>query len=419
MLKRIYLLLIFLSSFSLYSQENSASPYSFYGLGENKYKGSQENRVMGGVSVFKDSLRLNFQNPASYAFLLRTTFTVGMNQNRINQSTENRSGDVRRTYFDYMALGVPIGKFGATIGLTPYTSVGYKLLNFSTDEQSLQRSRIFNGTGGTSRVFGAVGYQVNKNLAFGMDFGYIFGDIETKAVEYITGIQYGTRELTTTDVSGAEFNFGAMYNKKISEKHSIFASATYKPETSFTLNNLSTLSTVQPGGSIDLEFPVDELETRNEKRTLRNPSRFTIGAGFGDINQFVVGTEISLTQNNSFGNRLAEIENADFENGLKIGLGGYYIPKYNSFSSYWSRVTYRSGLFYEKSGIVINNESINNYGITFGLSLPVTGSLSSINVGCELGSRGTTNSGLVKENYVNIMISLSLNDKWFVRSKYY
>lgn len=415
----LYLLLFFFCSLSFYAQENSASPYSFYGLGENKFKGAQENRAMGGVAVFRDSLHLNFQNPASYSFLNRTAFTVGMNQNRTSQATENSSGEVRRTYFDYMALGIPIGKFGASIGLMPYTSVGYKLFNVSTDEQGSQRSRIFNGRGGTSRVFGAVGYQVNKNLSFGMDFGYIFGDVQTRSVEYITGVQYGTRELTNSDISGAEINLGAMYNKKITERYTLFASATFKPESNFNISNLSTVSTVQSGGSIDLEIPVDELETRNEKRTIKNPTRFTLGAGFGDVNKFVIGTEFTFTQNDAFGNRLLDIENTDFENGLKIGLGGYYIPKYNSFSSYWSRVVYRGGMFYEKSGIIINDEDINNYGITFGLSLPVTGSLSSLNVGCELGSRGTKNANLVKENYINIMISLSLNDKWFVKSKYY
>jgi len=38
---------------------------------------------------------------------------------------------------------------------------------------------------------------------------------------------------------------------------------------------------------------------------------------------------------------------------------------------------------------------------------------SNVNIGFELGSKGTTKNGLVKENFFNTFISLSLNDKWF------
>lgn len=417
--KRIFIALFSLGFLFLQAQENSASPYSFYGLGENKLKGAQENRAMGGVSVFKDSLRMNFQNPASYAFLNRTSFTVGLNHNRASQETVNTSGDVQKTNFDYLAIGIPMGKFAASVGLMPFSGVGYKLLNISTDAQGLQRTRVFDGTGGVNRVYGALGYTVAKDFNIGVDFSYNFGDIETKSVEYITGVQYGTRELNRTDVSGSEVNIGAMYNTKLNEKYRLFFSATYKPETRFTLNNVSNLAIVQGGASLDLEIPIEELETRNEKRTLRNPSRFSVGAGFGDVNKFVFGTELTLTQSNAFANRFDEINNLEFENAMKVGVGGYFIPKYNAFSGYWNRVVYRGGLFYENTGMVINDETINNYGITFGLGLPVTGSFSNINIGFEFGTRGTTNAGLVKENYMNLMISLALNDKWFVRSKYY
>jgi hypothetical protein len=66
----------------------------------------------------------------------------------------------------------------------------------------------------------------------------------------------------------------------------------------------------------------------------------------------------------------------------------------------------------------VRDESIMDYGINFGLGLPVPGSISTFTVGFELGSRGTTSANLIKENYYNLYISLNLNDKWFVRSKY-
>ncbi len=50
-----------------YAQQGTASPYSFYGIGSLKFRGTVENRGMGGISSYIDSLRINLRNPASYA----------------------------------------------------------------------------------------------------------------------------------------------------------------------------------------------------------------------------------------------------------------------------------------------------------------------------------------------------------------
>jgi len=44
--------------------------------------------------------------------------------------------------------------------------------------------------------------------------------------------------------------------------------------------------------------------------------------------------------------------------------------------------------------------------------------LSNVNLGFEYGQRGTTDSGLVQEDFFSAKISLSLNDRWFVKRKF-
>jgi hypothetical protein len=97
----------------------------------------------------------------------------------------------------------------------------------------------------------------------------------------------------------------------------------------------------------------------------------------------------------------------------KYRIGGFFIPRYNSLTSYWHRAVYRLGVRYEETGINLRGENINEYGISFGVGLPVGRLFSNINIGFELGSKGTTSQGLVKENFFNTFISLSLNDRWF------
>ena len=67
----------------------------------------------------------------------------------------------------------------------------------------------------------------------------------------------------------------------------------------------------------------------------------------------------------------------------------------------------------DPSGNGSNFKAIDDFGISFGVGLPLAGQLSNLNIGFELGKRGKVTDGLVRENYYNFRLSLSLADKWF------
>ncbi len=48
------------------SQSGSSSPFSYAGLGDINFRGTQVTRLMGGLDVFSDSIHVNLNNPASY-----------------------------------------------------------------------------------------------------------------------------------------------------------------------------------------------------------------------------------------------------------------------------------------------------------------------------------------------------------------
>ena len=406
---------LFFSAWS-WSQEGTASPYSFYGIGDIKFKGAVENRSMGGVSVFSDSTHINLQNPASFSHLKYTTFTIGGNHNSTTLKNSTESEKASRTTIDYLVVAMPVSKkFGAAVGLLPFSSVGYKIQNIA-DDTSLQSSRYF-GEGGVDRFFGSLGYSINNKFSIGAELNYNFGNITTNNIEFIPTLQYGTRELNFSKISGFSANFGAMYSTKLAKKLTFSASVAYSPESSLNLNNERTIGTVLVVNDFVVIPQSDEI-LQTSTTTLKLPSKLALGTGIGELRKWMIGTELTFQQSSNFGNRFNDIDNVLYENATKFSLGGYFIPKYNSFNRYLERVTYRAGFNYENTGLIINNESINNYGITFGLGLPLGGSFSSVNLGFEFGKRGTTNSGLIEENYTNLFISLTLNDKWFVKRKY-
>ena len=78
-MKKFLLPVFFIFNLTLiFSQSGSLSPYSFYGIGENTFKGTMENRSMGGLNVYSDSIHLNLTNPAAYTELELVNYSVGI-----------------------------------------------------------------------------------------------------------------------------------------------------------------------------------------------------------------------------------------------------------------------------------------------------------------------------------------------------
>ena len=416
MIKKIIVSICVLLSFSTFAQRGSSSAYSFYGIGDKKFEGTSENRSMGGLSIFPDSIHMNLQNPAGFAGLKLTTFSVSGSFNSIKSVTNLEEGKSQNTSVDYLAVGIPISpKWGAGFGLLAYSAVGYRIQDITLG--SFATSNQYKGNGGINRVFFSSGYKVNTHLSLGANIDYNFGQIETSSVEFKQFVQFGTQEVNISQVSGFSFNAGAMWDKKVTAKEKLFLSLIYTPESTLTLTNARTVSTVQFSG-VSEPFPIDEQKIQVANTTIRLPSKISLGTGFGQERKWLVGAEFTLSQSNSLQNRFEDITNAKFENGTKISVGGYFIPEFNSFSSYFKRVTYRAGLRHENTGLIINNKSIDDTAITAGFGLPVVGSFSNVNLGIEYGRKGTKDANLVRENYINFTMSLSLNDKWFVKRKY-
>lgn len=433
MIKRILILIVLLGIGDIYAQENTASPYSFFALGDVKFKGVIENRMMGGLSIYADSIHLNLQNPASYSNLKLTTYTAALSFDNLSLKSENNSENATTVSFDYLSLGIPLGeKMGAGLGLLPYTAVGYRLESVD-DSQPQSVTDRYTGEGGLNRVYFSLGYAITRDLSVGVTGNYNFGKIENTSLRIIEDVELSTKEVNRSNVNGLDFNFAVNYKKLLAKGHTIYASFLYAPETKLTSENFRTLNTVSftpLGAEIIRDSEVIDLEAIDLENTeLTLPYSTTFGLGFGKQKKWFAGVEYKFQNMSAFSNPFVDVTNYEYEDASRITVGGFFIPKYDSFTNYWSRIVYRAGLRYEKTGLRINDTSINDFGISFGVGLPLgsyvpnTKSLafasffSNINIGFDIGRRGTSDFG-IQENYFNLNISLSLNDKWFVKRKY-
>ncbi|MFD1062153.1 hypothetical protein ACFQ1Q_02750 [Winogradskyella litorisediminis] len=440
MIKKSVVVLIAIASSFSYAQQGTASPYSFYGIGSLKFKGTVESRGMGSIGSYIDSLHINLRNPASYAgknleatpydgesrpvkFSVAGTFTdLTLKSNTESQSTSS-SG------FDYLAVSIPLGKFGAGFGLIPFTSVGYKL----QDTNPLENDRVdyrYEGEGGLNKAFFSLGYLVTDELSVGIDANYNFGNTQNDAIQFVYDtngnlVQFATRENNRSDLSGLNFNFGAAYRTKITNKLELSATATYAPESKLNSINERSISTVIVSALGD-EFEQNTIDVdlgNREETELSLPNRLSLGLGLGQTSKWFIGAEYVSQNTSVFQNPLLDstINNTTFENASSFAIGGFYLPNHRSLSSYFKRVVYRAGVRFENTGLVVNNESINEFGISFGLGLPIgpqTGLFSEVNLGFEYGQRGTKDQNLIQEDFFNFNVSLSLSDRWFKKRKY-
>ncbi|MCV2486018.1 hypothetical protein OD917_13875 [Flavobacterium sp. SH_e] len=408
MIKKVILSACLLISFVSFAQQGTASPYSFFGIGDARFKGTLENRSMAGVAVEQDTIHLNLDNPASYASLIQTTFTVGGTFATSNLKTSSKSEKAQRSTFDYLALGIPMGRFGASFGLIPVTSVGYKIREDNSATEGATSTQL-DGKGGVNKVYFGLGYKIMKNWNIGVDAQYNFGKITTTSIEAITGVQNGTAEVNSSELSGVAFSLGTMYQQKIDKKISIFSSLSYSFASNLNSDNTRVIS---------VQGDPDPYEYPSSSTKLKLPNKLSIGLGVGEARKWLVGANMTFQGDGQLANYYNTMSNVRYESYSKYALGGYYLPNYASFTSYMSRITYRAGLKYEKIGLIVNNESIKDVGMTLGAGIPVPGTFSNVNLGIEFGKRGTTASDLVQENYVNFSLSFSFNDKWFVKSKF-
>ncbi|WP_136482018.1 hypothetical protein [Cognatitamlana onchidii] len=435
MIKKLVLGLIVLTAIQSYSQEATTSPYSFYGIGSLNFKGTVENRSMGGLSIYTDSIHVNLRNPASYGGnnlamwggdSRPVKFSLGGSFKRTNLKSATSKGEAQSAALNYLALSIPIGKLGFGVGVMPYTSVGYRLESLN-DEGDVDNR--FNGEGGLNRVFLGLGYQFTEGLSAGVDFQYNFGNIQNNVIAFQydnrVPVQYQSREINRSDLSGFTVNFGLSYKAKINERLELVTGATYAPERKIVSDNDRLFSTITIVPSSGREVPLNTVEANLEalgleKTDLVMPAKYSIGLGIGQVRNWFIGAEYFFQESSKFSNVLYSTNKTTYEDASTIAIGGFFIPQYNSFSSYFKRAVYRAGVRFEKTGLVINDESINEFGMSFGIGLPVgdTRLLSNANIGFEYGQRGTTKNNLIQENFINVQLSLSLNDRWFQKRKF-
>lgn len=427
MIRNILLVFLLITSIATTAQRTNSSPYSFFGIGEEFNPVTVEQSAMGGIGVaFSHYKYLNFTNPAAYANLRYTTYSFGMLNNKLTIDNGTETQSTNSTSLSYFALAFPLGsKAGMSFGIQPVSSVGYSLTDTKLDASGeTTQISLFTGDGGISRIYGSLGIKVFKGLSLGIEADYSFGNIENSITNQIADVSLATKYKEATIVRGGSVTLGAQYKKELKKDLVLSIGTTYKIGNDLKVTGdeyLYSLTFTNAGA----EFGRDTISQSSITGNYKLPLKTNLGVGLGKYDKWYVGLEYEnqeAIETTGFLNTTNAAYNYSESN--RFSLGGFYLPKINSISSYWERVTYRAGVRLEKTGLLVDGSGlgtnftpVDDFGISFGLGLPLR-QLSTVNMGFEFGKRGTTNNNLIQENYFNFRLSLSLTDsKWFQKRK--
>ncbi|RPH29956.1 MAG: hypothetical protein EHM93_16520 [Bacteroidales bacterium] len=422
-IKRTFLTsaLIIVSIFAQAQSINTYSPYSRYGVGQIPTRGFAGTKGMGGISqAVRNPYGINYLNPASYStqdsmsFILDFGFETGATRYESqDQSTKNGFGGIH-----HIAISFPVTKWwGASLGLVPYSQVGYQIKEYETDINTLSsigRIKYYHrGSGGINQAFIGHAFKPIKNLSVGFNLSYFFGKLDySNKVEFPIDKPeyYNTTESNSISISDMALSFGTQYTAYIDKKEKSFFifGATLDNETKIRAKRKYLYQWVSGNATDTIAFKDSAYGQ------ITFPKNISIGVSYTYKNKLFTSVEFS-TQDWTNASFLGSKQPLTNSNTYRFGLE--YTPNRYDLRSYIKRISYRFGYHYSNTYLKLNGHQINEMAFSTGLGFPFRNN-TKFNASFEWGKRGTTNDGLIKETYGIFSLSLTFYDFWFIKRKY-
>ena len=442
-LKRYSLfLIVILAMVPLWGQFNTYSPYTRFALGDLARNGIAQNLAMGGTGLaIHEGNRINYLNPAASAALDSTSvyFDFGANAFFNQYKTSTSSGqDMNNTWMNmnlhHVAFSSSMGKYlGFSAGIVPYSSIGYSIKQeYNFYDTGTAMDAFYEGNGGIMNFFLGTSVKLFDRVALGVSMNYLMGKLtRTRAVDFPANSSYsGSSSEERFDLRKPVFTLGLQYREDFEDKFFFSLGGVYdigaNPETRLeyeVINSIYSPSSYDP-------VHLDSLTTINPEYTLGSdttipsfnmPQKIGFGVAIG------IPGKLTVTGDYYLQDWTGSLSGATFRTtrSTSMHLGAEYQPDGKALRGYHKLMTYRIGGYYTdsylsvlKPGTTDDYYQLSDYGITFGVGLPVRTLRSSFNLAFTLGSRGTTAYNLVKENYGIITFNVTLHDLWFRKRKF-
>lgn len=417
----LHVLLFLTLTAGISGQNNTLSPYSAYGLGDLAPRSIGYTRGMGGTGIgLALQNQINFMNPAAYTSLdsMSFIFDAGFSASRKNYKTNSSNIFRNNINFSHLGLSFPITRwFAASFGATPYSSVGYRNRTFNSYHEST--GTIYNlneGVGDINRYFIGTGFKIDQ-LTFGVNLSYLLGNLEYKTTVEPSDSSFSNSVgfSNSYTLKGLYLDFGAQYSTKF-DNSELIVGITFEPQK--TLAATGNFATVQFLGIDDSQIDTITFSSTTDKNSVK-PAKIGLGASFRLNKSLIFALDYSTSDWSKFKLPGGDLINskATLTSSNQISFGMQYIPNPSDIRRYLPHINYQIGGHLYDTYIKSNGKQIKDYGLSFGIGLPIKGN-SMIRFNYEIGRRGTLENNLVRETYHVFSLSLSLYDYWFFKPRF-
>lgn len=403
------------------------NPYSKYGIGELWNGNGTALKGMGSItSAYGDPFTINPDNPASYSWLAATTFQGGAVASYRNiTNAAGASYTASTASLGYLNIGFPLSnkKGGLSLGVRPYSRTYYALVDTTLTPLG-GTIRSYSGDGGLNYGYLGGAYRI-KDLSIGFNLGYMFGNYRNFTSVNDT---FPTRQAYIAQFANYNNTGGLYWKGGLLYSHTMH-------DTGLTLNVGATFAL---GQNLNQRVSYYQVAIYNFGDTIVNDTSAASGerkgkltmplsASFGimlsNTDRWKAGLDFAM---NSWSNYKSTGDTAMNlgvgSSSYKLSLGGELTPNSQDITSYFSRVTYRAGLYYGKDYIYLQQTNLPVYGVTLGASLPYKRTVrtsSKLHLSMDIGRLGTHTNNLMQQTYVRFGLGLTFNQtRWGIPVKY-
>ena len=377
---------------------------------------------MGGASVALNSpFMVNFNNPASFHAIEPKSFVfeASLYSKFSNLKTETLSQSSSYTSLGHLLLAFPVtGFWKSSLGLLPYSDVGYKITDQKIDADFGKTQHSFEGAGGIHQFYWGNSIGIGKRFSAGFNLVYLFGTLEkNRSLSFPdSAMIISTRVLNTTKISDLKIKTGIQYHQPLKDDYKLTIGLTYSPEFNINVRD-QVLAYSYFVGSSGIDNVRDTLiNTPDVKGNMVLPSDFGAGIMLSKSDRWMLLAD--YTWQNWKNYSLFDI-NDSLKNSMGVSVGMQLRPESTTLSPYWKKMSYRFGIRYNQTYLELYDNQLSEFGISFGVALPLSRTRSTINLGMELGQRGTTSNNLIQDTFFRFSLGFSVLERWFDQRQYY
>ena len=412
-LKKLALVIFVFCGLSAVAQLGTSSPYSRFGLGD--LQGNifpVYNALGGGVTALSSTSSVNSSNPASYTSFKSNSFlfsTGGLHKTTLIQNLTDKQV-ANNSAFSHMTIAFPISsKLGASIGMLPFSNIGYTL---NARDTLVNANMIYTGDGGLSKVYFGGAYEPFKGFSLGMNASYLFGGLNRrKKLDYDDESFFDSRSNSSINLKGYYYEFGLMYKMELANEKVLSFGLTANNNSSLRAKRTNIAETISGTN----ETVKDTTSNTVEWGEVNLPKYISTGLMYRDGEKWLLIADYSI-QNWADYTLLGESD--DLSNSMRLSAGLQYTPEFNSVTKYYKRMQYRLGANYSNTPLTLNDTQLKEMSVSFGFGIPVKKSRTKYDISLTLGQRGTTDNNLIKEQFIKFGLSVSYDGIWFVKRKY-